>query len=81
MCKISIWFAWATPTNLAQIHVMTIRNWTRYYTICTYFKTFQILWLTNIMHPKEIAQATNAGSHISYVHTWNYKILISSSRM
>ena len=25
-----MWFAWATPTNFAQINVITIRNWTRY---------------------------------------------------
>ena len=29
-------FAWAALTNLAQIHVITITNWTKYYTNCIF---------------------------------------------
>ena len=43
------WFTWVALTKLTQIHVITIRNWTRYYIICIYFETYQSLYLTNIV--------------------------------
>ena len=40
---------WTALTNLTQIHVITIRNWIKYQTICIYFETFRKLQLTNIV--------------------------------
>ena len=42
-CDLVKRFVWTALTNSAQIHVITIRYWVTYSTICIYFETLQSL--------------------------------------